>query len=52
MDFLFGIEHLATLRDAKLIAFDCETTQLQPEEGKMRLLQLATFERPPVVIDC
>lgn len=52
MDFLFGIEHLATLRDAKLVAFDCETTQLQPEEGKMRLLQLATFDQAPVVIDC
>jgi len=52
MTFLFGIKHLATLQDAELVAFDCETTQLQPEDGKMRLLQLATFGRPPVVIDC
>lgn len=52
MNFLFGIEHLATLHDASIVAFDCETTQLQPEDGKMRLLQLATFDKPPVVIDC
>jgi DNA polymerase-1 len=52
MNFLLGLQHLDTIQDAEVVAFDCETTQLQPEEGKMRLLQLATHSRPPVVIDC
>ena len=52
MNFLLGLQHLDTLQDAEVVAFDCETTQLQPAEGKMRLLQLATHNRVPVVIDC
>ena len=52
MNFLLGLQHLDTLQDAEVVAFDCETTQLQPAEGKMRLLQLATHKRLPVVIDC
>ena len=34
-----GAEHLSKLSDANQIAFDCETLQLQPEAGKLRLLQ-------------
>lgn len=52
MNFLLGLQQLDSLQDAEVVAFDCETTQLQPEEGKMRLLQLATHNRAPVVIDC
>ena len=52
MDYLFGVQHLPTLQTAVTVAFDCETTQLQPEEGKMRLLQFAALNRTPVVIDC
>ena len=52
MDFLQGIEHLHTLDDATLVAFDCETTQLQPKMGGMRLLQLGAPGKLPVVLDC
>lgn len=52
MDFLLGIEHLHTLDDEQLIAFDSETTQLQPKMGGMRLLQLGAPSKPPVVLDC
>ena len=52
MDFLQGIEHLHTLDDATLVAFDSETTQLQPQMGGMRLLQLGAPGKLPVVLDC
>jgi DNA polymerase I len=52
LDFLQGIEHLHTLDDATLIAFDSETTQLQPKMGGMRLLQLGAPGKQPVVLDC
>ena len=52
MDYFFGIEHLPSLAGARKICFDVETTQLQPKFGCMRLLQLASYGRPPVVIDC
>ena len=52
MKFLTGIEHLHTLQTALTVAFDCETTGLQPKFGGLRLLQLAAMDRPPVVIDC
>jgi DNA polymerase III epsilon subunit-like protein len=52
VDFLQGIEHLHTLDDATLVAFDCETTQLQPKMGGMRLLQLGAPGKLPVVLDC
>jgi len=52
VNILQGIEHLHTLDDAQVIAFDVETTGLQPKFGGLRLLQLATFDRPPVVLDC
>jgi len=48
---LQGIEHLHTLDDADLVAFDVETTGLQPVIGGLRLLQLATPGKDPVVID-
>jgi DNA polymerase I-like protein with 3'-5' exonuclease and polymerase domains len=52
MNFLLGIEHLSTLEGATTVAFDVETTGLQPTFGGLRLLQLATYGKPPVVIDC
>jgi len=49
----YGISELKRLRTAHSIAFDTETLQLQPEEGKLRLLQLGSFSsRTIVVIDC
>jgi DNA polymerase I-like protein with 3'-5' exonuclease and polymerase domains len=48
----YGIESLALLEGAKLVAFDCETTGLQPVEGGLRLVQLAIDGEFPVVIDC
>ena len=52
MQYLQGIEHLHTLFNATTVAFDCETTGLQPIFGGLRLLQLAALDRMPVVIDC
>ena len=52
MTYLKGLKHLPSLCEAKTIFFDCETTGLQPIFGGLRLLQLATFQAPPVVIDC
>lgn len=34
------------------VAFDSETTGLQPERGGLRLLQLGARDRPIVLIDC
>lgn len=51
-NYLYGIEHLHTLANATTIAFDCETTGLQPVFGGLRLLQFAAVDRLPVVIDC
>jgi len=52
MNILQGIEHLHTLDGASFVAFDVETTGLQPKFGGLRLLQLATFNQSPVVLDC
>jgi DNA polymerase I len=52
MKYLQGLEHLHTLFNATTVAFDCETTGLQPVYGGLRLLQLAALDRMPVVIDC
>lgn len=46
-----GIEYLATLQDAPWVAFDSETTGLQPTYGGLRLLQFAAPGCDPVVID-
>jgi DNA polymerase I len=52
MKINYGIEHLPLLEGAELVAFDCETTGLQPVEGGLRLLQLGVDGEFPVVIDC
>ncbi len=50
--YYFGIRHLAKVNTSTSIAFDCETLQLKPEMGKLRLLQLgSTARRIVVVID-
>ena len=49
MNILFGIEHLSTLEGATTVAFDVETTGLQPTFGGLRLLQLCTYGKTPVV---
>ncbi len=46
-----GIEYLSTLQDAPWVAFDSETTGLQPTYGGLRLLQFAAPGCEPVVID-
>ena len=50
--FLLGVGHLHTLSTAMTVAFDSETTRLQPEEGGLRLLQLGARDCPIVLIDC
>jgi DNA polymerase-1 len=53
MNFYQGFQHLTRFRDAKVVAFDCETTGIQPVFGGLRLLQLASPEvELPLVIDC
>ena len=49
----YGIKELHCLHAASSLAFDTETLQLQPEKGKLRLLQLGSYTlRTIVVIDC
>ncbi|MFZ9095533.1 MAG: DNA polymerase [bacterium] len=49
----FGLEHLADLQDSPQLAFDTETLQLNPEPGKLRLIQVGCKEKKLiVVIDC
>ncbi len=48
-----GIEHLSKLNTAQHLCFDTETLQLQPECGKLRLLQIGAQDRDIIVlIDC
>lgn len=48
-----GIQHLDQIETASSVCFDVETLQLQPEQGKLRLLQLGSGARNTVVlIDC
>jgi DNA polymerase I len=50
---LFGVENLKVLADSTTIAFDTETLQLQPEVGKLRLIQLGCpHAETVVIIDC
>ena len=43
----YGISELKRLRTAHSIAFDTETLQLQPEEGKLRLFSWGVFLLEP-----
>ena len=45
-----GVEHLRRIDTATSICFDCETLQLQPEVGKLRLLQLGAKTRNAIVV--
>ena len=48
-----GIEHLSKISTAQSLCFDTETLQLQPERGRLRLLQLGARDRNTIVlIDC
>ena len=47
---LFGMEHLSKLDTAVSVCFDTETCQLQPEMGKLRLLQLGCKTRKIIVV--
>ena len=50
---LFGVQHLDKIATAVSIAFDTETLQLQPEVGKLRLIQLGCEARKTIIIiDC
>ena len=50
---LFGVEHLDAVNTCVSLAFDVETLQLQPEKGKLRLIQLGCEARKTIVlIDC
>ena len=50
---LLGIENLSVLDTCVSLAFDTETLQLQPEKGKLRLIQLGCEARKTIVIiDC
>ena len=49
----YGIEHLNRLNTSVSISFDTETLQLQPEKGKLRLIQLGSaVSKTIVVLDC
>ena len=53
MQTFIGIQHLHLLETATELAFDTETTGLQPVVGGLRLLQLGNLARQTiVVIDC
>ena len=45
-----GVEHLNKVSTSTSICFDCETLQLKPEYGKLRLLQLGATARKVVVL--
>ena len=52
-NLFFGVEHLQKISTSISIAFDTETLQLQPEVGKLRLIQLGCeVSKTIVVIDC
>ena len=45
-----GVENLHRVATSTSICFDCETLQLKPEFGKLRLLQLGSTARKTVVL--
>ena len=45
-----GVEQLHRLATCTSICFDCETLQLRPEFGKLRLLQLGSAARKTIVV--
>ena len=50
---LYGVENLNALSTCISVAFDTETLQLQPELGKLRLIQLGCkVSQTIVLIDC
>jgi DNA polymerase-1 len=49
-EIFHGVEHLDKLWTAIDIAIDTETLQLQPEVGKLRLLQLGSEVRKTIVV--
>jgi DNA polymerase I len=52
-NLFFGVEHLQKISTSISIAFDTETLQLQPEVGKLRLIQLGCeVSKTIVIIDC
>ena len=52
-NLFFGVEHLHRISTSISIAFDTETLQLQPEIGKLRLIQLGCeVSKTIVIIDC
>ena len=51
MSLLFGLDNLACLDDAPIIAFDTETTGLIPTYGGLRLMQMTGEGCPVVVVD-
>jgi len=52
-NLLFGVENLDVFDGSRTIAFDTETLQLQPEVGKLRLIQLGCPSKETIlVIDC
>ena len=49
----YGIGELHRLNTSISLALDTETLQLQPEQGKLRLIQLGSFvDKTIVLIDC
>ena len=46
----YGIKELHRLHAASSLAFDTETLQLQPEKGKLRLLQLGSYTLRTIVV--
>ena len=45
-----GVEHLHRLQTCTQICFDTETLQLNPEDGKLRLLQFGDMARKTIVL--
>ena len=46
------MEALPWLKRAKVMGIDTETTGLNPHNHRLRLIQIATFSHPTVVLDC